>query len=150
MITVKKSIWSLLAIGFIICSCGKDNDCPEDKNGKLNGDCTKVFVDAIDYKSDGETFEQFFIKFRLGTGVSAIFIKDSNSLIEKGTYTEEDEAYYSGGVYYNIDMEINISKVDRKPEGGSVIWGDFHFEGTDEYGRDLELSGFFDEVVLPD
>ncbi|WP_421871988.1 hypothetical protein [Marinoscillum sp.] len=140
----------LVILGATTWSCEKEDDCAEDQNGKLNGDCARVFVDAAEYKSDGSTYEEFFIKYRLGTGVPAIFIKDADGLVEKGTYTEEDGAYYSGGVYFNIDMEINISQVDRKAEGGSTIWGNFHFEGTDEFERVLELSGSFNEVVLPD
>lgn len=146
-----KNLRQLLAIvilGAAAWSCEKEPECPDEYNGKLEDRCARVSVDALTYKSDGETYEEFFMGFRLGVGVSNIFVKDADGLIEKGTYTEEDGAYYSGGTTY--EMEVNITKIERKDEGGSLIWGNFHAKGVDTNGNALDVSGSFDGVVLPD
>lgn len=143
-----KHLIAIVILGAAVWSCEKEPECGEEYNGKLGDRCSKVDVDYRGYKSDGETYEEFFMGFRLGVGVTTIFIKDADGLVTKGTYTEEDGAYYSGGT--TSEMEVNITKVERKQDGGSLIWGNFHAIGWGNSGRGFDVSGSFDGVVLPD
>ena len=140
-----KNLRQLLAIvilGAAAWSCEKEPECGEDFNGKLGETCARVSSPRSE--SDGETYEEIFIDFRVAGGVGTLFIQDLDGLIEKGTYTEEDGAYYKDVSPYVI--EVNITRLNRNEDGGK-IWGNFHVRGQYQ-GTAYELTGSFNEVIF--